>query len=81
MDRTLKDGDIGDLWSYSTVRFWLEVRKCALRCKECHKKKTSAEASVEHGGGLTGKRNCYCDLCAPLKKAYMGAWHKAHVKD
>lgn len=28
-------------------------------------------AAVEHGQGKTGKKNCRCDLCWPLKIAYM----------
>lgn len=72
--RTTKVFDLGHGWSFSEKRLRAEVGKCVLRCKECHRTKTSLEQSVEHGGGLTGKRNCYCDKCAPLKRAYSNNW-------
>jgi hypothetical protein len=74
VDRELKTEDIGQLMTYSTARFWLEIKKCVLRCRACHQVKTSREQSVEHGGGVTGKKNCYCDKCAPLKREYMREW-------
>lgn len=73
-DRALKTGEIGQLMTYSITRFWLEIKKCVLRCRECHQAKTSREQSVEHGGGVSGKRNCYCDKCAPLKRKYNQEW-------
>lgn len=51
-------------------RFWTEIMACQLLCGPCHRAKTSAEQSVPHGGGKTGKKNCYCELCAPLKRAW-----------
>ena len=52
-------------------KLWEEIHKCVLRCKECHAEKTYQEdLSVGHGQGLTGKKNCRCPLCAPLKNAY-----------
>jgi len=57
-------------WDYSWERLIPEIMKCQLLCKPCHIAKTSSERSVGHGGGLTGKRGCYCDLCRPLKYAY-----------
>lgn len=50
--------------------FWAEVEKCQLLCKEHHLEKSTEEQSVGHGEGLTGKRNCVCDKCRPLKNAY-----------
>lgn len=47
-----------------------EIAKCQLLCKKCHKKKSVAEEEVGHGEGLTGKKNCSCDLCRPLKAEY-----------
>lgn len=71
IDRSQKTGDIGDLWSYSNARFWAEVDKCTLRCKEHHTKRTSEQLGVEHGGGLTGKDRCKCDPCKARKREYM----------
>lgn len=52
-------------------RLWQELHKCVLRCKSCHKRKTdNIDNAVGHGEGKTGKKNCRCDLCRPLKNAY-----------
>ncbi|QAY03515.1 HNH endonuclease [Mycobacterium phage CicholasNage] len=56
-----------------------ELDKCQLLCKEHHDAKSRRERSVEHGHGKTGKRNCYCDLCGPLKAAY-AAERRARLK-
>lgn len=58
------------LSGWSASRIEIEMAKCVLRCKACHKVKSDRELSVGHGEGLTGKRNCRCDLCGPLKKEY-----------
>lgn len=47
-----------------------EIQKCQLLCQPCHKKKSDAEEEVGHGEGLTGKKNCRCELCAPLKNEH-----------
>lgn len=59
------------LWDYSWNKLLLELNKCQLLCISCHKEKTMLEKSVDHGGGKTGKRNCYCNQCKPLKQKYM----------
>lgn len=56
----------------------VELDKCQLLCSDCHEDKTTKEQSVDHGEGITGKKNCHCSLCAPLKKEYMKQWHEAH---
>lgn len=57
--------------SMAEKKLWLEITKCALRCKPCHKFKTDMiDNAVGHGEGKTGKRNCRCDLCKPLKNMY-----------
>lgn len=50
-----------------------EFKKCQLLCSKCHMKKnveSDWSRVVDHGQGLTGKKNCRCKLCAPLKDAY-----------
>ena len=80
VERRLKAGEISDLMTYSTAVFWMELEKCVLRCHECHSAKTSRETTVGHGGGLTGKKSCYCEKCAPLKREYMRQ-RRAAAKD
>jgi len=70
INRADKKIDLGKLTSVSRERFLNELQVCQLLCEAHHLEKTRRESSVEHGGGKTGKRNCYCDLCAPLKRAY-----------
>ena len=56
--------------SCSEEKLQEELAKCVLRCKPCHQEKTSREQSVPHGGGVSGRRNCRCKLCGPLKNEY-----------
>lgn len=70
IDRSTKTMAISGLWSCNIQRYEAELKLCQLLCEQHHKEKTSRENSVDHGGGKTGKRNCYCELCAPLKRAY-----------
>lgn len=57
--------------SMAEDKLWKEIEKCVLRCREDHLAKTVRYNSVGHGEGKAGKRNCRCDLCGPLKNAYM----------
>ena len=58
-----------------------EMEKCVLRCYACHKVKRDDIRIVDHGEGLTGKRNCRCSLCAPLKNAYTNSQRVAKNRD
>src|SRR5258706_7874062 len=70
IDQTTKLFTITQRWNCRIDRFLEEIKKCVLRCNRCHKDRTSKQKSVEHGGGLTGKRNCRCEKCGPLKNKY-----------
>ncbi|MCV7174796.1 hypothetical protein [Mycolicibacterium sphagni] len=70
IDRTTKTIELGKLWSCARKRYLAELELCQLLCEPHHREKSAREMSVEHGEGLTGKRNCRCDLCRPLKNAY-----------
>lgn len=70
IDRRTKSVNVTRFCSMSREKFLAELPLCQLLCEEHHREKTSAEQSVPHGGGLTGKKNCRCELCAPLKNAY-----------
>jgi hypothetical protein len=62
------------LSKYSKKRLLEELSKCVLRCKTCHVVKTFSNGdkpSVEHGGGVSGRRNCKCRPCKDKKNEYM----------
>ena len=67
-----KEFDMTKAMTYSRKKVLEEMAKCQLLCKSCHLEKTKRDnpKTVDHGGGLTGKRNCRCELCAPLKNKY-----------
>lgn len=73
-DASKKTFDMGKALSgWSEKRIQAELVKCVLRCRPCHLAKSLLMGdmpSVPHGGGVSGKRHCYCDLCAPLKRTY-----------
>lgn len=79
INRSTKTMDLGHLWSVSKVRYLAELKLCQALCKQHHRNKTSRELSVPHGGGVSGKRNCRCDLCRPVKNAYIRE-RKARLK-
>lgn len=61
------------LSTHSEVKVQYEMAKCQLLCYEHHLEKSIRDGdirTVDHGQGLTGKKNCYCDLCKPLKIKY-----------
>lgn len=68
-DAKTKSFNISKIWNYSQAKLDLELAKCVLRCKSCHLLKTRKHdaGAVEHGGGLSGKRNCKCELCRKRK--------------
>lgn len=69
IDRSKKTMEFDVMRSVSRDRFLAELKLCQLLCHDHHEVKTAAENSVEHGAGKTGKKNCYCELCKPLKYA------------
>ena len=64
----------GTMWTFSEARLQKELEKCQLLCKLHHLEKTRKENSVEHGGGLSGKKNCPCVLCKQRKAEYMASY-------
>lgn len=82
-DASTKACDVSKLMNgQRRERLLAELAKCVLRCHDCHVAKSTAQGdnnAVEHGSGLTGKKNCRCELCGPLKNAYMREW-KANRK-
>lgn len=55
----------------------IEVAKCQLLCWPHHWAKTVANGetrTVEHGGGVSGKKNCKCVPCKARKSEYYKAY-------
>lgn len=69
-DRATKLIDLGRRWSTSESAYLAELAKCQLLCRQHHKEKSANEASVAHGGGVSGKRNCKCAPCRARKSEY-----------
>lgn len=71
IDRETKKYDIAKIlatWSPHIIEE--EMRKCQLLCRSCHAKKSAAELAVDHGGGVSGKKNCPCALCKSRRSEY-----------
>lgn len=71
VNRYEKSFDVGKLLNYSKLRREEELKKCVLRCGDCHRVKTKAMKDykgVPHGEGIVGKGRCLCGSCAPLKE-------------
>lgn len=78
IDRETKGFDVGKAFAgWSESRLQAELSKCQVLCKKCHGKKTISENAVEHGGGVSGKRNCQCAPCKAKKAEYMKEYKKA----
>jgi 5-methylcytosine-specific restriction endonuclease McrA len=75
---------IGSLNVLNDPIFMKELAKCQVLCAPCHRTKSAEEHSarqdVGHGKGLTGKKNCRCELCAPLKTAYHTEYERMHPR-
>jgi len=72
IDPELKSFNVSRLWSVSKEKRDAEIEKCQLLCKEHHLEKSIREANaVPHGGGVSGKHGCKCDLCRLKKNEYL----------
>jgi hypothetical protein len=76
IDPKTKSFNISSMTCFSWERIEIELRKCQALCRPCHIEKSIAEQSIEHGEGLTGKKNCRCELCGPLKRTYMREYQR-----
>lgn len=74
IDPSTKTFTLASCLNYSIAAFEEELIKCQLLCVEHHREKSALESSIAHGGGVTGRKNCRCGLCRPLKNAYLRKW-------
>jgi 5-methylcytosine-specific restriction endonuclease McrA len=70
VNRELKEFAITEKWNRSQEELAAELAKCQLLCRPHHLEKTRREVGVEHGGGVSGKKNCPCRLCRSKKSEY-----------
>ncbi len=68
IDPSTKSFNISSRTCLSWERILDELAKCQALCQKCHKDKSDEEMQIPHGSGKTGRRNCRCELCAPLKR-------------
>ena len=74
IDSRSKAFSIGRLLNVSKAKREEELTKCQLLCKLCHIAKGDEfkdQSQVDHGQGLSGKKNCPCSLCKERKAEYM----------
>lgn len=76
IDRKTKRHNISKLINGNWEKLLAELEHCQLLCVVCHKEKSDQEQSLNHGQGVTGKKNCRCELCGPLKRGYMREFKK-----
>lgn len=80
IDASKKKYNIAKILStHSRIKVAEEMAKCQLLCEDHHLIKTIREEDisiVEHGGGVSGKRNCLCDPCRLKKNEYMRNWKR-----
>lgn len=74
IDPSLKTMNLSKMWNITEQRYLNELNLCQVLCNACHKTKSSIDNGVEHGGGVSGKRNCPCNLCKSKKAEYMKSY-------
>lgn len=71
IDPKTKKVEVSSMWdTHSWEAILDEMSKCQLLCKLCHAEKTKIDLGVPHGGGVSGKSHCPCELCKAKKREY-----------
>ena len=74
VDPLTKQFPIASAATISEERFWDEVRKCVLRCRSCHQKKTLQDFGYQPARGRHGTissyRYCHCEKCRAAVRRY-----------
>lgn len=71
-----KVGNLSNMARCSTEKFWNEVKKCQLLCRDCHKWKSRIDRSLRsyrekpHGVQRYNVWGCRCSICSAAKSAY-----------
>lgn len=83
IDAKTKSFDVSKNWSRRWNILVLELDKCQLLCKPHHLKKSIENkdlGQVDHGGVLSGKKNCSCIPCKTKKAYYMRVYMSTYVR-
>lgn len=73
LERKTKLANISNILAYNKEKFWSEIQKCQLLCRECHTKKTKKQLSKPITHGIPSSytyRKCRCDLCRKAFSKY-----------
>lgn len=79
VDRKLKKFSIGKMLSWSEARVLKELKKCVLRCRKCHEKKSVRMGDLPpkavHGQYAYYKHHgCRCRKCKRANSDYMAQY-------
>lgn len=78
-----KSFDVAKNWARRWEVLVIELDKCQLLCKPHHLEKSIENKElnqVDHGGGLSGKKNCSCLLCKAKKAQYMKTYMESYIR-
>lgn len=75
-----KEIDVSKMLSVSLERFWNEVNKCQVLCRECHFEKTLTDCGRKKAKGTHGTissyRYCKCNLCREANNKHSNAYRR-----
>lgn len=82
IDPSLKSFPVSAVWSLGldNPKRVSELAKCQVLCYTCHKRKSVAEQTAEHGVGTSGVKlggiKCGCDKCLLARRRYQAEWRR-----
>ncbi len=75
IDPKTKEFNPKNIWSRTKKIRDLELEKCQVLCKKCHRRKSNIELSTAPKHGLTAYYNgCKCDICRAANAQKRAAW-------
>ena len=83
IDPGLKSMNPRNIWGLNSAARNAELAKCQVLCRECHKRKTSAQFTKRQHGevGMYNQGGCRCEPCraasAAKKRAQRAKWKQS----
>lgn len=70
------------VWSWAEERRKVELAKCQVLCKPCHKEKSNNELRrpITHGTRGGYDRGCRCDQCKAHQSKRMKSYHEVNPR-